>query len=207
MGTKERREREKAERRRCIVRAAVALFRAQGYEKTTMPQIAVKAELAPGTLYLYFPSKEALYAELLVLGYAELRGRLEAEAPPSLTARRQAEALMDVLLGFAQECPEYFDVIFFLAQREGKAVRSVLGREEYARRLDEQESACKGMAVAMLRRAGWEPGRGTDDTVDALWSMLVGVALYFAKDGGEVFGRVSAAAKQVLLRGLFGGGA
>jgi len=44
--------------------AAIAfdLFEAQGYEAVTMEQIAAAADLAKGTLYKYFPVKEALLA-------------------------------------------------------------------------------------------------------------------------------------------------
>ena len=40
--------------------AAIAVFREQGYEGTTVPAIAERAGIAQGTLYNYFPSKEKL---------------------------------------------------------------------------------------------------------------------------------------------------
>lgn len=43
-----------------IVRAATDLFSTTGYERTTMDAIAVKAEVSRGTLFNYFPTKEAL---------------------------------------------------------------------------------------------------------------------------------------------------
>jgi TetR/AcrR family transcriptional regulator len=61
VGPKERKEREKAERRDEIIRAGEALFLEKGLAGTTMDDIAKKAELSKGTLYLYFKSKEELY--------------------------------------------------------------------------------------------------------------------------------------------------
>lgn len=48
------------QRRREILEAATALFGRQGYEVTTVQAIATSAGVAAGTVYLYFPSKEAI---------------------------------------------------------------------------------------------------------------------------------------------------
>ncbi len=64
MGIQERKEREKEKRRQQILTAAKKVFSEKGYNKTTMEDIAKKAELSPGTLYLYFKNKEELYASL-----------------------------------------------------------------------------------------------------------------------------------------------
>lgn len=60
-----RRERQKAERERRILRAAERLFAQRGYAGTTMGAIAQRARLAVGTLYNYFPSKPEIVAALL----------------------------------------------------------------------------------------------------------------------------------------------
>lgn len=64
MGVVERRAREKEMRRAQIMDAAREVFAANGFGRATMEQIADKAELSPGTLYLYFKSKYELYASL-----------------------------------------------------------------------------------------------------------------------------------------------
>lgn len=61
MGIKERKEREKNRRRDQILSAAIELTGQQGFEKTTMDEIAEKAELSKGTLYLYYKDKFSLY--------------------------------------------------------------------------------------------------------------------------------------------------
>jgi AcrR family transcriptional regulator len=64
MGIKERRKREREVRRQQILVAAKRVFTQKGYEKFTMEDIAREAELSPGTLYLYFKSKDELFASL-----------------------------------------------------------------------------------------------------------------------------------------------
>lgn len=52
------------ERRREILEAATQLFRERGFDVATVQAIAGKAGVAAGTVYLYFPSKEAILVAL-----------------------------------------------------------------------------------------------------------------------------------------------
>jgi AcrR family transcriptional regulator len=54
------RERKKAKTRAAIQRHALRLFREQGYDATTVNQIADSAEISPSTFFRYFPTKEDL---------------------------------------------------------------------------------------------------------------------------------------------------
>jgi AcrR family transcriptional regulator len=54
------RERKKAQTRAAIQRQALRLFRKQGYDNTTVQQIAAAAEVSESTFFRYFPTKEAV---------------------------------------------------------------------------------------------------------------------------------------------------
>ena len=203
MGTRERREREKQQRRDDILAAARSLFLRRGYERTTMPQIAKATELAPGTLYLYFPSKQALYVELLDEGYDLLFDRLSTAADPGATPRRQAATLIDAFFAFARDYPAYFDIIFFVVQREGHAVRELTLEARQAERLDERQQACMHVAADVLKRAGL-PRRRAARAIEAVWSMLAGVVLYFVHDEPDTFKAVTTEAKRLILKAIFG---
>ena len=58
-----RQERKKEETRKKIIDTAMALFEKNGFEATTMEQIAEEADIARRTLYNHFPVKEAILSE------------------------------------------------------------------------------------------------------------------------------------------------
>ena len=76
---------QKAQRRASIIEAADALLEPGSYELPSAAQIAVKAGLAKGTLYLYFTTKEEIYLALLGEGYErwaeQVMGGLSEEWP------------------------------------------------------------------------------------------------------------------------------
>ena len=64
-----RKQRETNLRKQNILEAAEKLFLANGYEDTTMSQIANEAEFSKGTLYNYFKSKDDLYLAIGTKAY------------------------------------------------------------------------------------------------------------------------------------------
>jgi AcrR family transcriptional regulator len=66
VGLLERRVKEKDSRKKLILRSARSLFFKKGFNKVTVDEIAKSAELGKGSIYLYFDSKEEIYAQILL---------------------------------------------------------------------------------------------------------------------------------------------
>ena len=116
MGIKERRRREKEHRRRQILDAARALLFQKGLNAISVNQIARQAEIAVGTIYFYFRSKEAIFAALqeegLDLLLQDVRRALQEGADPV----EQLHSMAQAYLRFSREHKNYFDVInYFLS--------------------------------------------------------------------------------------------
>lgn len=60
MDTLGHRERKKARTKALIQEQALKLFKKQGYQDTTIEQIATSADISPRTFFRYFPAKEAV---------------------------------------------------------------------------------------------------------------------------------------------------
>ena len=73
-----------AERRQAIVAAALEEFIARGFTATRLDDVAKRAGVAKGTIYLHFKDKESMFEELIRTAIVPLIGRL---APPPLSAR------------------------------------------------------------------------------------------------------------------------
>jgi AcrR family transcriptional regulator len=83
-----------------LLDAAAALFAENGYDTTTMTQIAHRAGASIGSLYQFFPSKEVL-AEALFGRYVErVASLLEdlAKRAPGLSPIHLADKLVDLML-------------------------------------------------------------------------------------------------------------
>ncbi|ATL30131.1 Transcriptional regulator, TetR family [Streptomyces formicae] len=96
------RERKKLKTRLAIREATYRLIREQGYEATTVEQIAEAAEVSPSTVFRYFPTKEdiVLTDEYDPLLEGELRDR-PADEPIVESLRHVLRRA--VALGFAEE--------------------------------------------------------------------------------------------------------
>jgi AcrR family transcriptional regulator len=88
-----------------ILEAGAAAFRKKGYDAVTMTEIAARSGTTFGSLYRFFPSKEAL-ANALLAQYAEQAlDRLAelAELAPTLTPAALADALVDFMMRLKAE--------------------------------------------------------------------------------------------------------
>jgi AcrR family transcriptional regulator len=89
---------EKSEaRRQAIVAAALAEFCARGFADTRLDDVARRAEVAKGTIYLHFRDKEALFREIVGTMLVPLVAVLEAP-PPDIPIRQTLERLVDLFV-------------------------------------------------------------------------------------------------------------
>ena len=83
-----------AERRQAIIDAAMEEFIARGFAATRLDDIAKRAGVAKGTIYLHFKDKQSMFEELIRTAIVPLVGRMQGPPPASGTVR-------DLIEGFA----------------------------------------------------------------------------------------------------------
>jgi AcrR family transcriptional regulator len=113
LSTAQRRAREKAQRRREILDAARREFFERGFHRPTVDDVASRAEVSKGTIYLYFESKEEILAHLLLEGLDLLLTEMEAACDPATTPQAEStlERLAHAYLHFCQANPNHFRLI------------------------------------------------------------------------------------------------
>jgi AcrR family transcriptional regulator len=80
-----------AERRQAIIEAALDEFIARGFTATRLDDVARRAGVAKGTIYLHFKDKESMFEELIRTALVPLIGRLHAPPPIGGSVRDAVE--------------------------------------------------------------------------------------------------------------------
>lgn len=81
-------------KRAAITLAAIELFAANGFENTTVDDIALKAGVAKGTVYYHFESKDRLLLELVEEGFQVLAARTESVTDINSSINKRIEGLI-----------------------------------------------------------------------------------------------------------------
>jgi AcrR family transcriptional regulator len=118
-------------RREEILNAALELFREEGFEKVSVESITQKAEIAKGSFYNYFKSKEDVYA-----------AAISAIATQTLSVAK--EILTDQEASPKERLKRYIDWTFEMSEQQERSLSRVLTtganssqKEMYLRALDE----------------------------------------------------------------------
>ncbi len=101
MGSPEKKKKEKENKKNTILRAARKLFFDRGFKFVTVDSIAAKAGVSKGSIYLYFDSKEEIYAQVLITDNIELNKNIK------IFSTKEASAA-ELLLEFSQIYINYF---------------------------------------------------------------------------------------------------
>jgi AcrR family transcriptional regulator len=167
------------ERRRQLLAVACDLFAATGFHDTSMDDIAEAAGVTKPVLYQHFPSKRALYGELLEDTGRRLLDRLAEATSRATSGRERVEAGFRAYFEFAVGDRSAFRLLFGASIRSdpdfARTVDAVLeaAAETISTLIDLPTSrdqrrvlayALVGMAESVGRDALTEPGR---DLVDA----------------------------------------
>ncbi|MFI2763623.1 TetR family transcriptional regulator [Streptomyces echinatus] len=155
------RERKKQKTRERVRREAYRLFTEQGYEATTVDQIADAAEISSSTFFRYFPTKEDVV----------IQDEYDPALAEAVRARPTGEPIVDAILGSLKG-----SLGAMLQQdRESLLLRTRLTLNDpalRARNVAEQERSERAMAEVIAERTGRE---ATDLEVRCAAAALIAV--------------------------------
>ncbi len=116
------------DRRDRIIAAGLTLLRTQDHRQIQMKDVAGEADVALGTVYRYFQSKDHLFAEVLAAWARQLRTAVERRP---LRGTTNAERLTDVLhrsMRAFQSWPQLAKVVMTLEASEDPFTREIFAR-------------------------------------------------------------------------------
>ena len=159
------------------------MFGKSGFEKATIEAIARDADVAKGTVYLYYRSKRAIYDAAIEGGMAELEGLTRQRVEAAATLREAIMSVVATRLDFFRRHQDFFRIYvaeFGWSLTQPKAVR---GR--CAARIDRQTRILQQAierAVARREVRPVDPGA----TAQAVFDMTRGfVARHLLEQRGQ----------------------
>lgn len=148
MGIIERKEREKEARRNQILDAAERIFEAKGLAQATMDDIAKEAELAKGTIYLYYKNKDELQVGLIMRSFEMMNARFTEAFERAPLAIQKITEVGKAYWNFAENRPFNFGMMcnMDLPQRQ-------LISDELFSELDEKSNWVWKFLISMIEEA------------------------------------------------------
>jgi AcrR family transcriptional regulator len=176
LGTKERRQREVAEREKLFIDKARELVCAEGLLQLQMARLAGECDYATGTLYQHFGSKEDLVVALLtdrIEQRTELfRRAADWDARPR--DRMFAVAAADTL--FVQRNPEYFRIAQLALTEVVWSAASVERRQAYLTKMKPIGDIVVGIVNAAVDAGDLEleGGATVEEAALGVWTLVCG---------------------------------
>jgi AcrR family transcriptional regulator len=157
------RERKKARTRAAIREHALRLFREQGYDATTVEQIAEAAEVSPSTFFRYFPTKEdvVLQDDMDLLWMDVFRAQPPDLGPIAAMRTAVRTAFEGMAASDLDKLRETMDLTMAIPAVQARMM------EEFAR-------TTQRIAEAVAERSGKD---ASDFAVKALAGAVVGIAM------------------------------
>ena len=172
-----------AHRKRQLVRdelaeAALKLIAFQGFEETTIDQIAAAAGVSRRTFFRYYQSKEDVIVESLGEVGEQLRAALEARP----AAEAPATAMRQALSVFEDACAEYPEKVLRLTEL-------ILHTPAlYARYLERQAQWRSDLAATLVRRSSMQELRAVVTAGVAFAALDAALREWVAADGKKHLG-------------------
>ena len=114
-----------------IIHASWKLFRARGYDKTTVDEIIAQSNIAKGTFYHHFQGKSALLGTLSDIFDDKYR-ELEQDLDPAQSVAEQIPALNRAMFGYIeQEIPVELLSALLASQLNPGGDRSLVNQDRY----------------------------------------------------------------------------
>jgi len=160
-------------RRRDILRAAAEVLEHRGFDHFNVRNIARGAGVSAATLYSYFPTKNDIFASLLIHRFGDLRTTLDQLDRVDDDALRSVEALVLRLVPELTDMYRHFGRHVYMWIREETKDSAMVGS------LEASFVEATGSLERALRRAAANEGLELDDApmlMPYVWTTLFGIA-------------------------------
>jgi AcrR family transcriptional regulator len=175
MSIVERKKREKEEMRRTILDAAKEIFLEKGFRSASIRNIAEKIEYSPGTIYLYFDDKDAIFHALHEDGFQRMLAMMQPLQHVADPMERLV-AMGRVYMEFAYNNKELYDLMFIMEA----PIHAEIDRDKWE--MGDKTLNFLKLVLVDCQKMGHFQDKNIDYLSFMIWSSLHGMcALYCRK--------------------------
>ena len=183
----------KQEKRNIILEVAEKLMKEKGLYALNMDEVALLSNLAKGTLYLYFKSKEDIFAALALKARVLLLEAFEKAVSKVDNPIEQLKAIILANYNFLKKNALYYELVSFYEinerQTETEEMASVIGR-------------ISGLVITIIRKG--QTDGSIDDKIEptilsfSMWGMTVGIMQLLKVKAGIISNHRNLSEKDIL---------
>jgi AcrR family transcriptional regulator len=193
-----KREQLRGERRRQIVKAALAVFSEKGFNTANVSDVAARAGVSQGTIYWYFESKEELLTQALRSFFDDFGQGTVSALAQCPTATEKLHALGRAMVDFAAEAGGLFTLFL---EYWASSPRHAAAGQLWTSVLAGYKDLVVGIMEEGVRNGEFEPV----DAESLVWAMMAaydGLAAYVMIMPNLDLARISQAFVETLVKGL-----
>ena len=166
----------RAVREQQMLDAAIEVFSDNGFHDASMDAIAARANISKPMLYLYYGSKDELFAACIHREGVRFVEAISPAGDPNLPPREQLRAALAGFLGFVDANRRSWMVLY----------RQAIGQQTFASQVSSSRDRLIELTAKLLESSTKDPEPGTDFSIMAVALGGAGEAVADRVAGGEI---------------------
>jgi AcrR family transcriptional regulator len=176
LALEEKKKKSKENRKNTILRAARRLFFDRGFKSVTVDNIAAKAEVSKGSIYLCFESKEEIYAQILISDNIALYERLKNFSATEASAAQLLLEFARIYVDYFLNNYELFRILMtFMMQTSQMNLLAVKQNNELIRSTNQNIKIISEIIQKGIDSGEFSPISDIRQMQNGIWGMLNGV--------------------------------
>jgi AcrR family transcriptional regulator len=171
----EKREKRKENRKNTILAVARRLFFDQGFKAVTIDNIAEKAEVSKGSVYLCFESKEEIYAQILISDNIALYERIKNFSAKEGTASQLLMEFARIYVDYFLNDNELFRILMTFMMQTSQMNLVEKQKDELIRSTNQNIIIISEIIQKGIDSGEFSPISDIRQMQNAIWGMLNGI--------------------------------
>jgi len=171
----EKKKKNKENRKNTILTAARGLFFDQGFKAVTIDNIAAKAEVSKGSVYLCFESKEEIYAQILISDNIALYERIKNFPGKEGTASQLLMEFARIYVDYFLNDNELFRILMTFMMQTSQMNLVEKQKDELIRSTNQNIIIISEIIQKGIDSGEFSPTYNVRQMQNAIWGMLNGI--------------------------------